>query len=247
MKKLTLVLFSLLSLVALGAHPATNGWEQMKLQGRVKSVTITTGEDECEYNETFTFGEDGKFGHIFIFDLDYVFADGDFTYEYDESGQISSLTRPSNEDNSIENFLYDAQGCLFLSTKNSEGAGILFTERTFWDLQGKKTLATMHEWNDLVWVESYSYNDMGQIIQSLRPASPYSRQGYSTHEYDERGNRLLSIEWESPTDAYIQTRFEYSYDDLGNILRSLKFIDYDDGAGEILEEIARYKYTYFED
>lgn len=247
MKKLAIILIVAAALSALAAHPAINGWEQMGLQGRVRFVTITTGEGEFQYTETISFDEEGYYSHIFILDMGYVFADDDFGYEYDEAGRVVTITRPTNEDQQIENFIYDEEGRLFLSIKSSEGAGLLFTERTFWDLKGRKILGTIHEWNDLVWVESYSYDEQGRIIQSLRPASHYSRLGYSTHTYDEKGNPLLTREWQESEDEFIQTRFEYQFDPLGNILGSLKFIDYGDGEGEILEEITRYEYEYYPD
>lgn len=247
MKKLAIEMLLGLMLNVLMAHPAINGWEQMGLRGRVRSVTVTTGEAEFQYTETISFDEEGFFRHIFILDMGYVFADDDFGYEYDDAGRVVSLTRPTNEDKQIEEFIYDEEGRLFLSVKSSEGAGLLFTERTFWDLNGRKILGTIHEWNDLVWVESYSYDEQGRISQSLRPASPYSRLGYSTHTYDERGNPLLVREWQGPEEDLIQTRFEYEYDPLGNVLGSLKYIDYGDGEGEILEEITRYEYEYYPD
>lgn len=246
MNKTLSILFLALLIATLAAHPATNGWEQMRLQGRVESITTTSGMDECIYRETISFDEEGKFSHIFIRDIDLVFAEGDCVYEYNEAGQIVSITKPDNEGEQIETFLYDAEGILFLSSKLSSGAGIEFLDRSYWNLEGKIELNTIHEWNELVWVESYSYGDSGRVCQTLRPASHYSRLGYSSYVYDEFDNATLIREWELQNEICIQTRYEYSYDPWGNILSSNKFIDYDDGEGEVLEEIKSCEYVYFE-
>ncbi len=243
MKKLAMTLLPAMALAFLAAHPATNGWEQMNLKGRVRTVTVTTGVEEFQDIETISFDDEGNYRHILIRDLNHVFADSEVSYAYDEAGRLLSISRPTNEDRQIENFLYDPEGRLFLVTKSWEGAGMLFTERTFWDLAGKKTLTTIHEWNDLVWVESYSHNAQGFITQSLRPASPYSRLGFSIHSYDDKGNPLLVRETEIETEVSIQSRYEYTYDDTGNILSALKYVDY--GEGEVLEEITGYEYEYY--
>ncbi len=235
------------ALTGLAAHPATNGWEQMGLRSRVKELSVTTGVDEYLYTETTSFDEEGNFLHLKIMDMDYLFADGDIIYEYDDAGRVISITSPTNEDNRTETFLYSEDGFLFLTTATSEGAGIAFTERTYWDRQGRKALTTEHEWNDLVWVESYAYNDLGELVQSIRPASPNGRLGYSTYTYDERGNPLLVNEWDLGNWIRIQTRYEYEYDAQGNILLSNKYLDYFDGLGEVLEEITRCEYVYYEE
>lgn len=245
MKKLLVIMLLLAVLTVLTAHPATNGWERLNLRGRVKSLSVTTGEDDFLYTETTTFDSLGNYLHLHILDMGYVFADADFTPERDSTGKLISLTLPGNEGAHTETFHYDADGHLFQSVRNSEGAGILFTERTFWDLEGRKSLATTHEMNELVWVESYVYNAAGQLFQSIRPASPYSPPGYSIHSFDAYGNRLLTRQWELPENQVLLTRFEYTYDERGNILSSRKFIDYGDGAGEVLEEISTRVYQYF--
>lgn len=230
------IIFILLA-AALSAVPNPGGWEQFQLKDAVHTMTVSGGI----YYEptTYEFTNEGML-------LSESSPSSSFHYEYEQDAayNVSAMIRMNGDERlQITRFEYNGKGGLVKAIVTSGDGAVLPREEYYFNGTGRLTemrFVTFMRDNNCKY--TYSYNAAGQMIREDLYLGDGSHEGWTTYSYDANGSVRQEKSYFNATDPPRVIDYEHSYDDCGNITRTLKT----ENGDSTYQTVTEYSYSYFE-
>jgi len=177
-----------------------------------------------------------------------------------------STGSPSGTSGKITTYAYDRQGN-WTSSSVVQNAAIVSSRNHYYDSNGLLIDATFLDTSNSLWMESFNYNETGQLTsirrRPLGEASTCGRED-KIFNYDNNGrlestvtvsprasdrsnityyfyndaNQLIETQFHSESDKTLNNRLEYNYDSDGNVSKITSF-----SADGEMSSVTEYSYT----
>jgi uncharacterized protein YkuJ len=242
MKTLCLAALALMLASWLAAHPAYNGWEQLKLKGEVREYRVH-GPDAVE---TYVFDREGCIiskttvrmpaGPNVPDTSETIFLG--YSYSRDGEGRITGLETVANDGvvATRETYVYDSDGVLTKSVSEYPEEGRVF--EVAWDPSGRELSArSLDASGTLFNVFRYTWDERGLMVRkAILDAEKYLVE-YTDYEYDDNGFVIRKTTYGPDDKAYEWV--EYQNNERGDPVRLRFFESYDE---HVVEDSISYLY-----
>ena len=218
MKKIILVILSVLCLVSCNQSEKKNDLTEENLKGKVKSITENT------YEAVDKFGQIEK-GDVLV-DSSAVYTDDGHFKIYNEKGnKIEENYYNSNGSLIYKNtYKYDKKGNI-IEEKSYYPDGSLIYKNTYkYDEKGNKIEDNSYDSDGRLHSKyTYKYDEKGNKIEENWYNSDGRLHSKYTYKYDEKGNNIEENWYDSDGSLYEKHTYKYEYDKNNNWTQRIQY------------------------
>ncbi len=232
-KRLSIVLLSLLSIISCSKVKKINSWQEMNLKGRVKSIKeiaydLARDSKSIEKGELFStskflFNEEGNFIEKALYDARDTLVFQHY-YKSNKGLIIECVSEQIDRGRFKYVFRYDTQGaiqaCLVYNSK-----GLLsFRIQCKGDDNGRPIEQIKYDANDkLIDRVKIVYDKDGHMIEKALLAPDNSLELKFLYEYDNKGNLIKEEKSNSENRIIASHSYQHKFDQKGNWLQKIEY------------------------